>query len=785
MKQTFSLALFITALSLSFNAYSQKLKSFALTMKTEYTGTFTGGSSYTYLFSPQKKNSDGSTTYKCQMTAVEVRDMDYSSKKVVPLINTARLGETNFSHSDMVNKLAMLNKPFSVRVSSRGEVLSVDGVEAIVEAAGTKWQLQPDIVQQFKGNIPAFKSELQRCFLRLPAKGKIGFGSTWVASGAKYDVKAIKGSLLEIDMALDSSNNSISGRYTYNDVVDLVERANINLKINNAKAQPAFTRNETSTIQIAYNAKPSVIDTAWINMAVKASYWSNALKKGPNTDSAKVFKFFAENDKRFGKDNYYLVAKLGLMQGLNYKNSHLAYDSVLVLTPNKALKGHSSHMFNKMRGALAMSVDTTLDLINYFYETDSFGGWLHDTYAQQFLNTGWDLKNDEGWKNNLRKERFTEKQINKIIDDHEKSKVNGEVVLNRLSNSKVAKLKQSAKALALWVKAKNDAGNTAYLVKAADTLRQMNDDYMKRGDGGRYAMLIYKLLLKAGKAKEANNLLDHTLSKLEKYTNDTLNNDRYADQNLLAYAYYLKYEAAKPADSVKALAYLAKAAQYSPLNNRQKAYSSFYDRVFLESKESYREEFIDRLFNSGNQEQALVLFAEHINAQPERMDEMQKIFEEKVKGKTFKDFVSASVMTSWLPAPDFKLTGVDGKERSLADYKNKWLVLDFWGTWCGPCREELPHVNQFNEDVLKGQYAGVNFMSVSCYDTPEKVKEFLADNKYGIPVLMSDNQVQKNYKISGYPSKILISPDGKMLSINFGSDWVSIVKKFSELYAAN
>ena len=253
----------------------------------------------------------------------------------------------------------------------------------------------------------------------------------------------------------------------------------------------------------------------------------------------------------------------------------------------------------------------------------------------------------------------------------------------------------------------------------------------------------------------------------------------------MAYAYYLKYQNTVKADSAGALQYLAKASQYSPAGKNDRAYASFYDRVFLESKESYREEFIQKLFASGDSEAALNIFASQVSADPTRIADLEQVYQKQFPGKSFKDFFATRVIESWPAAPDFELTDVDGKKHKLADYKNKWLVIDFWGTWCNPCREEMPKVNEFNNQLISGKNTGVNLLGIACYDNQIDVKKYLTNNNYGITVALSDNQVQHKYKVNGYPSKILISPTGKMVDVEFGADWQSVIKKFSELYAAN
>ncbi|RZM28820.1 MAG: TlpA family protein disulfide reductase, partial [Pedobacter sp.] len=296
---------------------------------------------------------------------------------------------------------------------------------------------------------------------------------------------------------------------------------------------------------------------------------------------------------------------------------------------------------------------------------------------------------------------------------------------------------------------------------------------------------VYKLLLDAKKPVEADSLLNKTIAKMARYTTDTLNANRYAEQNMLAGAYYFKYKQAEAAGSADAMNYLSKAAQYSPRTIKEKAHSSFYDRVFIKSNESYRQEFIDKLMGSGDEQQALDVFAVHINAEPDNLQEMQDLYLKRFPGKDFNKFFANNIMNGWKPAPAFEVTTIDGKKLSLDSFKNKWVVLDFWGTWCAPCRAEMPVVNKFSEEIAAGKHEGVEFLSIACHDSEKSVKAFMEANQYTMPVTISKGDMEKSYKVQGYPSKYLIAPDGRMLNVQFGKDWQKVLQQYSKMYAAS
>ncbi len=117
---------------------------------------------------------------------------------------------------------------------------------------------------------------------------------------------------------------------------------------------------------------------------------------------------------------------------------------------------------------------------------------------------------------------------------------------------------------------------------------------------------------------------------------------------------------------------------------------------------------------------------------------------------------------------DFTMKDYRGTDVALSQYKGKVLLIDFWATWCGPCKIEIPHFVEFQEKYGK---AGLQIVGISVDDTPEKLEPFVRDLKMNYPVLLGLNRddVQEAFgPIVGIPMSVLISRDGKVCATHAG-----------------
>lgn len=120
-----------------------------------------------------------------------------------------------------------------------------------------------------------------------------------------------------------------------------------------------------------------------------------------------------------------------------------------------------------------------------------------------------------------------------------------------------------------------------------------------------------------------------------------------------------------------------------------------------------------------------------------------------------------------VPAPDFTLVDQFGKEHTLSEYKGKTIFLNFWGTWCPPCRSEMPEIQKLYEAYGSNEkdlvVLGIAAPEYGDEGTVEEIKEFLSENEYTFPVVMDETgEMFYWYGISAFPTTFMIDAEGNV-----------------------
>jgi thiol-disulfide isomerase/thioredoxin len=128
------------------------------------------------------------------------------------------------------------------------------------------------------------------------------------------------------------------------------------------------------------------------------------------------------------------------------------------------------------------------------------------------------------------------------------------------------------------------------------------------------------------------------------------------------------------------------------------------------------------------------------------------------------------------PALDFKLKDLNGKEVSLSDFKGKKVFLNFWASWCPPCKAEMPDIEKLYSETKDTDLV---ILAVNVGEGKSDVTSFLNDNKYNFTVLLdSDQNITNQYNIKGIPTSFFIDKEGNIVSSKVGGMSLDEMKSY-------
>lgn len=148
----------------------------------------------------------------------------------------------------------------------------------------------------------------------------------------------------------------------------------------------------------------------------------------------------------------------------------------------------------------------------------------------------------------------------------------------------------------------------------------------------------------------------------------------------------------------------------------------------------------------------------------------------KAKSKQSTIINNNSNYTFKTPAADFKLKDLHGNELSLSNLKGKKVFLNFWATWCPPCKAEMPEIEKLYEETKDSDLV---IVAVDMGEPLSTVKTFIDNNKYDFKVLLdSDHSVATKYGISAIPTSYFIDKNGNIVSKNVGAMNIDQMKEY-------
>lgn len=118
-------------------------------------------------------------------------------------------------------------------------------------------------------------------------------------------------------------------------------------------------------------------------------------------------------------------------------------------------------------------------------------------------------------------------------------------------------------------------------------------------------------------------------------------------------------------------------------------------------------------------------------------------------------------MSGDVQAPEFDLMGPAGEPQRLLDHRGKPVILNFWATWCPPCRAEMPSMQRAHETVGE---EGISVIAINVGEDAETVARFLEETSVDFSIPMDvDSEVVQSYPVKGLPTTFVIDPEGRLV----------------------
>lgn len=129
---------------------------------------------------------------------------------------------------------------------------------------------------------------------------------------------------------------------------------------------------------------------------------------------------------------------------------------------------------------------------------------------------------------------------------------------------------------------------------------------------------------------------------------------------------------------------------------------------------------------------------------------------------------------------DMLLTDMHGVQHKLSNYRGKWVVLNYWATWCPPCLEEIPELVHFHENHKDkdGVVIGVDMEELK----PGELEDFVEDNFVTYPVIPLTDNMPSLTSVTSYPTTLLIDPSGELVIKHVGAVTSDAIEQFIKSY---
>ncbi|WP_166664936.1 TlpA family protein disulfide reductase [Pedobacter metabolipauper] len=686
------------------------------------------------------------------------------------LDSTVPFAEQPEEFSAIANKV-ISNSSYELMVDKNGNITAIHGVAKIKEAilAKLKELRTPEPNQKHQKVADMIVTDerfkMLSAFFKYPGKNldttfRTNLTDQTTSHQLKKEATIGNSSRLISSYTLDSATNTISATGA---------AINSSYTMNRFNLVSTDSKTKLAVLPLMYEAKITLNYKDYytpINKAIRTIHDLADLfnkEKGSQTIEAEIMKRLSALDKGFAKDDYqYLGAKLGV---LTYVGD--GYEEILAKVPYEFLPDEND-VENKMaddleRGDLS-NVKKAVELCFTKFKGE-------DYYPMNMENASTSIHDQFGGLVYRMKDRDSLKMALNIIEQIEELKVPIATAL--------------FKGMKTYVQARL-ATDQNELTKIADI--HFNSVFDK---AGRYRILIYDELMKKNVPDSIllayiDYTIDLSKKKIEMINSGSIENispftfqysispNKIVYKKNLADAYYRKSKFNKDTEA----AYLQMAADYLPtqqdiVDNQFGLTAEYKFTPFI----AYTDLYLASGGSSGlNDDAKLQKYVDMVIMEPERYPILKEKYFKTYPDGDFKAFFSAALKAKLPLVPQFSLSERSGMVVANKDQQNKFVFVDFWGTWCGSCVAEIDKIDAIHLKNPNPEKLIVT--TIACFDKKKNVDDFMEKTKYTYQVLMSDGKVENDFKIRGYPTKLLLLPNGVYLTISYYSDYNDILNKY-------
>jgi thiol-disulfide isomerase/thioredoxin len=236
---------------------------------------------------------------------------------------------------------------------------------------------------------------------------------------------------------------------------------------------------------------------------------------------------------------------------------------------------------------------------------------------------------------------------------------------------------------------------------------------------------------------------------------------RARERYVLAQACWLYAKDACEGETARQTTWLLRAARWAPVGaSPQELKAMYYEQGCLGGPTEHRSAAAREFEALGQTESALGLWLDVVLQDPTQLREVRREFERLAPDLDFGAALAAAFDQRLPGVPALVLKALDGRVWTLGASPRSFAVLDFWGTWCGPCRADLPNIEAFHQELDAAADKRALVWTVACHDTLAAVQGFVDERGYTFPVTLDAGELEAAFGVSSFPTKILVTPQG-------------------------